>query len=849
MNNELSLRSTKNKRRKYTEIELAIKEANSLYVKNDLDQCIIKTKNILSRFPRCDRAYFLLGLIFEEKKDIIKAYNFYMIAAQLMKNNYELWSKLYTLAGDLNLFSDKLYFIQIIQRYKNSRDLVIEKMGLYKMLKNKYKALECKIELFEFDGIDFEIFGKIRNETKHKIRTSILATCLIRYYKKNPKACGIEYLMNCIRLQYDSGYLIGTKDLLEKFIFPDLVIISNDIRIIYIVCCLAANTTDEEAPFKGEYKTNEVDSTKANEFDYGKISEKIFSSTKSILDDFDTNKSFSKTLKLDTFDQTEQLELFEDTKYEKYSDLNIFLSDDNFWNSFREENEIKPLIEVLIDLNMLDYATKLITKLLSVCSSLNEFCNLKLGEISCLLDDYNMASVYFEKVLQINPDNVIVKSKLYNIYQKLGNKDMSSHYKTVNSLISYVDDISNKEKKDYRFSLEDCQQFRDLYCESRRMFGIDFKEHIKITRPLIDDFLKNEFIFIQSAKFKNFMTADDRKIESLKGYKFAEDDPDKKAKIIENVRHLSLHGLDTDEWFYVLFEYITSKIENRNYSEASFLLRRCLIAHLFVKRKDLIMTLFLFSVKHGLHNNDLVLLTYSFKKIIPIFGNYNLSHYFFYLANYFIEPQIQYAFGKFMRNIRRYFSRSYIENQNIIIDNTNTTDATTLEESSSITGNINDSTQIISSKNSFAPYKFKVDPLCYLNTFLNKSVFTKTYKDIGKIRQPLSINEEILKTLIYVIACKSRNNNEKDSVIKFALKNLVELCGKVKGEQKFAIVYNIGKVYDMLGYIGYAERYYKEAYQTSNRELKRMIRFNLILIYKKNNNSTLLEKYYEDDLQ
>jgi general transcription factor 3C polypeptide 3 (transcription factor C subunit 4) len=100
-----------------------------------------------------------------------------------------------------------------------------------------------------------------------------------------------------------------------------------------------------------------------------------------------------------------------------------------------------------------------------------------------------------------------------------------------------------------------------------------------------------------------------------------------------------------------------------------------------------------------------------------------------------------------------------------------------------------------------------------------------------------------------VIACKSRNNNEKDSVIKFALKNLVELCGKVKGEQKFAIVYNIGKVYDMLGYIGYAERYYKEAYQTSNRELKRMIRFNLILIYKKNNNSTLLEKYYEDDIQ
>lgn len=87
MNNELSLKSTKKKRRKFTELELKIKEANTFFIQNNLNECISKAKDVLLKYPKCDRAYFLLGLVFEEKNDIIKAYNFYLIAAQLMKRS------------------------------------------------------------------------------------------------------------------------------------------------------------------------------------------------------------------------------------------------------------------------------------------------------------------------------------------------------------------------------------------------------------------------------------------------------------------------------------------------------------------------------------------------------------------------------------------------------------------------------------------------------------------------------------------------------------------------------------------------------------------------------------------
>ncbi|KAF9764696.1 hypothetical protein NGRA_0348 [Nosema granulosis] len=845
MSNELCSRSTRKKRRKFTEIELVIKEANSLYIQNNLDMCIIKARDVLSKFPKCDRAYFLLGLVFEEKKDIIKAYNFYMIAAQLMKNNYELWHKLYSIATSLNLLSDKLYFIQILQRFKNSRELVVEKTELYKILKNKYKVLECKIEMFEFDGVDFEIFDIIRNQTKHRLRTSFLALYLIKYYKKNMKACGIEYLMNCVRLQYESGYLIGTKNTLEDYVFPNIEFIPNDIRIIYIVSCLANSKPQEETTlFRSTYKENELENghekVPIKDFVYDNLSEKIMSSSQSILKDL--SSTYSKTLKLDAFLEESCKQTSKTDVFLKYSDLDLLITDNDFWTSFKEEEQIKPLVEVLIDLCMFQYAKDIIELLLKR-GILQEFCNFKLGEIHFLTNDNNMAALYFEKVLNINPDNVAVKSKLYDIYLILGNKDMSSHFKTVNSLINYVDDTNNKDKEKYRFSFEDCQRFRDIYAETRRLFEIDYKSHIKLAKPLVDDFLKNEFIFISTSKFKCFSTVNDRKTESLlnlsNNINNQKNETVKKEIIKDNLRYLSLHGLDADEWFYLLIEFIISKVKNKNFSEVSFLIRRCLSAEIFVKRKDLLVVIFVLGIRHSIFGNDMYLLTFAFKKVISIFNNYNLSHYFFYLENFFLEPHSFRYFGRFLRNIRRYYFRSFLSGKIINLE-----DFANFSEEGSSEASVADSIPICRRPEPVVEYK--IDPLCFLNTFINRSIITKTYKVLDEIKQPMSFNSEILKCLIYVLACKSRKNSEKNKIVRKGIDGLKSLLRRSEGEQRYVVLYNIGKVYDMIGFIGYAERFYKDAYETTNKELKKMIQFNLILIYKRSGNKVLQEKYYED---
>lgn len=839
MSNELYQNSPRKRRKKISEVEIAIKEANSLYIQNNLDKCITKAREVLSKFPRSDRAYFLLGLVFEEKKDIIKAYNFYMIAAQLMKNNYDLWYKLYTLSDSLRLFSDKLYFLQIIQRYKNSRELVLEKTGLFKLLKNKYKVLECRIELFEFDGVDFEIFEKIRNETKHKSRTSILAILLIRYYKRNIKACGLEFLMNCIRLQYDSGYLIGTKNLIENYIFPHIDFVPNDIRIIYVVCCLANSQSEDTTLFKNRYENTESENTAEYEITYESLSERVFSASTSIFRDLHRDASYTKTLRLDTFEQEMLSDAEQKGKYERYSSLDNFLTDKDFWESFNEQEQIKKLVDILIELKMFQYSIRLIEILLKRSESLQEFCNFKLGEISRLTNDNNMASLYFENVLKINPDNNLAKSKLYDIYSILGNKDMLSYYKTVNSLINYVDDISNKEKERYRFSIEDCLRFREVYSESRRAFEVDDNSYLKIASPLIEDFLKNEFIFISNSKFKKYSTINDRRIENLKTHNVEVYDRKSRVKIEDNARYLSLHGLDTDEWFYLCFEFIISKIKNKNFSEASVLIRRCMSAEIFIKRRDLLIVLFSLGVKHSLYTNDMFLLTYIFKKTIAVFNNYNLSHYFFYLMNFFVDPLSDLSCGKFLRNIRRYHMRSFVSQKIINIEDfTNSS-----EDESSNDKSLEESRELR------PVFEYKVDFLCLLNSYIGRSVFRKTFKVLDEITQPISLNAEILKWIIYALACKSRNNQEKNKIIKKALAGLNNLLKRCDEEQKYVLMYNIGKVYDMVGFVGYAERYYKDAYQTSNKELKRMCQLNLILIYKKSGNLVLLNRYYEDDFE
>lgn len=879
----------KSKRHKLAKIDITQKltEANRLFVRNDFSNCITILKNVLKKSPKNSKAYFMLGLVFEEMKDDIKAYNFYLVASQLMRTNFGLWQKLFELSTKLNLLTDKLYFIEILQKHSNTRELVAEKFKICKILKKKYKILEVMIEFFYFDGVDFKIFEKIKQETKHKLRTAVCANMLIKYFKKNVYKCGMEFLMNIIRLQFDTGYFFGTRNLIEDYLIQNKIDLPNDIRLIYMICNLMNNEdfvkfkeneqTNEEQFYNYEIKscqnTNNFENNedlkicdnindeyfKTDNFEnfdllnedlcenqdrsdetngYKLISEKIFNSKESIfanlnIENDDMRYEVTQTLNLSEF-LTGKSSNTED-------ELDKLIKDQNFWKTFEETEILNSLLEILDTLNMNDKYF-LIIQNLEKFTKFEEFFLEKYGYFYYKTKNYDMTVYYYQRLLGINPDNNKIKTKLYEIYVHFGNTDLADKFKTISKLIHYIDDVKSDEKSKH-YSVEKCNEFRDVYLKCKNLFDYDINQFLKESNFLVEDFINNKYIF-----------------STLK-----------KTNIIfkEDTRPKSLHGLNSDEWAGILIDFILANITLNNFSEVSYLLKKCLSCEIFRKKKVYYKFVFL-TIKHSIHLNDLKLLQFCFSKVFITFYDYNWANFYFYLLNFFSNYNSKRSYTNILRNIRRVFKRNniyikkYKNYKSLNVEN-NKND---LETKNKLDNNINfldynnnsnkiislsqeinmhniSETKITTYQEKFSKYKSLTLNLL-LGSFFTKSISPKSYKLINNIILDGNLKNKLIYNLILIITFKCRINENKNEMLKEGLNGLKNLLNICSNQEFFMVSYNIGVVYHMLGYVGFAEKYYKECLLSKNMELKRLARLNLLIIYKKNN-PFCFKKYFEED--
>ena len=781
----------KEKKEKIREIRQMMISANKFFVKNDNNSCISVLKEILIKSPKNANAYFMIGLVFEEMKDLMKAYNFFLIASQLMKTNYLLWEKLYELSTTLNLLSDKIYFIQILQRRQNTKELVEEKLQLYTILKSKYKILETKIELFYFKGVDFNIFNIIRNETKHKFMTARCALYLIKYFEKYPANCGLDFLQNIIRLQYDTGYLFKTRNLIEKYLLGK-VILPRDIRIIYIMCVLVNNDPPEkiESSFT-DYNIDDIEFREAL-FEAKESVLKNLNCKDEIFDIYENNnEECSKTLEINSLLSSTDL-------YEKYSDIDIFIRDLSQWENFTEIEYIKGLLEIFLKLNMDDKYLEVLNILENKIDTLKEYVYNSYGDFYFTKKDFINALFYYQETLKINPDNNLIKSKLYEIYKIMGNIDLANKFRTISSLINFVNDVQNDDKFKFMSSIEKCNENRNIYSKSRLLFRENFHEYNYVVRPLINDFLENRFFFTK-----------------IKKVKLDKDDVDPNEEICEaNTRLLSLHGLNIDEWSAILLEFIIYNITQSNLKDASHLLKKSLDCNIFKKKYEIFLQFVFLTIKHAIFCNDLNLLSNCFKKVFRVFRDYSWANFYFYLLNFFPDYIFKNSYGSVVRNIRRTFKRNHVLISGI--------------------------------KKKYSSVYESLDLNLLLGTFFIQNIAKKSYKIINNIILDGSVRDRMTYYIILIITYKSRRNDIKNEMLKKGIEGLKALTSMCNHEELCNLSYNIGVTYHLFGYIGFAEKYYLEALKSRNNELRRMARLSLIIIYKKSN-QYLLEKLYAED--
>ncbi|KAG5860508.1 hypothetical protein KMI_01g01450 [Encephalitozoon hellem] len=730
--------------------------ANNLYVRNELGKCVEMLKEAICLMPRNPHPYFTLGLIFEEKGEIPKAYYCFFVAAHLQKNNYGLWRKLYDYSRQLGYNRERIYFIEVLQRKGNKREMVVEKMGLYG--NDKFKEIGCRIELFEFDGVDDGIFDVIHRNITHKARLARLAKKLLNYLKKNEDSCSDHYIRRLIILKYEAFDFVDMKMVFDRYLLKRNVELCIKLRVIYIMACLHDRKD-------------------------GSIEERI----------------------------------------------DAFLENDEAWSEITDIGLLRHLVDLLIENDMIDEVTKLLGRIKNSFSGQREFVYWKLGK---MLDDkgkYDEALLYYKLVLETNPANDDVKSRIHSIYTKQGNHEMAKKYETIARLIDIVD---GRSKKGCAYSPEMCMNIRSLY-ESTRVVRNDCGKFIESNRALVDDFLKNRFIFERRKK---------KASTGLRPYRqrhagvleIRNEEKAMKEGTSEGFRFVDLHGLSVDEWFDVISAQIFSLLSVSCTSEAMSLLFRSLEAYIFRHRSDIICKLVFTGLKASLMFGEFGDFISLVRSAICHTGNYSYSYLLFYFSNFFMSFQKSNDFSYFQKYLQRVCRRKLRICPSLEDDlSSESLENETKEEKEN--ANSHGGALCPEYKEDVPRRKSTgVTHFLFLNSHIPNLLQSKTVEMMSSLEMEGSTSESIILASMFLIHSKSRRVSDRNMFIKKGISILKKLKERSEGEDAYVISYNIGKAYQFFGFPGLAESFYMDALGTSDVELRRLVQFNLYLICKRN---------------
>lgn len=702
--------------------------ANNLYVRNDFQRCIDVLKEVVCLTPKNPHPYFTLGLIFEEKQDLVKAYYCFLISAHLQRSNYGLWKRLYDYSRRLGYERERIYFIEVLQKKSNRREMVVEKMALYG--DDRLKELCCRVELFEFDGPDDTIFEAVRERVGHRTRVGRVSRRLCSYLTKNPDACSDYYVQQLILMKYEAHDFADLKNVFDRFFFPRQMELTSRMWVIYIVASVCDSKGD------------------------------VFANA-------------------------------------DCCNVSRFLCSDA-WMSLDDVDLARHLADILIDRGRSEDAVELLGRMEDRFEGQGEFVHWKLGRIFQETGRYGEALLHYNLVLRTNPINDVVKSHIHSIYTAQGNAEMARKYETISQLVSIVDGLDRNRGRTY--TPEMCMDMRILYENSSRLLeGGNLQEFVRANDVLVNDFLKNRFMFERKKPRSRSIVRVDENVP---------------VRDTQRFRFVDLHGLDVDEWFFALTGQIFSLLALHRVEDATSLLFRLLEAHVFRGRSNLMAKLVFVGLKISLVFGEFTDFVVLARTMMIHTGNFSYAYLLFYFANFFLGFHKNSGFSSCQKYLQRVCRRRVACH----------------EESSG-----DEEDQGVRHRGS------GVTRFLYLNSLLPNMLQAKTVESLSADGER-SFSEATLLASMFLVHSKSRRVSDRSLFIKKGVAILKNLRARMSGEEAFAAAYNMGKAYHFFGFLGFAETFYLEALGSSDEELRRLALFNLYLIYRKNNTLQLFSR-------
>lgn len=469
------------------------------------------------------------------------------------------------------------------------------------------------------------------------------------------------------------------------------------------------------------------------------------------------------------------------------------------WKSIENEIFVHDLCNCLFEKKKTDQAIALIDKLLLFRESVPNI--IFAADFYNQIGDPENSIFLYNKAIELDPTNSEPKSKLHSIYSKLGLKDVAKGFETHKIVSDYLKQSEDSTKAIFRYSTEKCKKMRLHYDILLSTPIYEYNLFILNSKVLLDDFFQNPFIVVKNKNFRSFTNKNEKiDLPETKNLVAIDGNITKRQLSEKLIRISSLHGLDVDEWFYVVKNTIFSFMAVERFEEALQLTLDSLEAFIFKEQSELMMQLFCFCIRLCLMSNDFDTFLSIFKEIVQLYG-YSSFYLLYFLIQFFPDFHSNKQFCNFQKNAQRIARRTFSAD-----------------------------------KKEFGQNENEFSEFLALNSFLPRFLQTETVNFICTKIQSKSPIVNIMKAIVLIAHTKSRTLYDKKPIATKGIKLLKEIP-----DDDFTKIYNLAKSYHFFGYYTYAESLYYKVIENGPTELRKMSIFNLSLIFKQNKSKAVLK--------
>lgn len=840
------------------EVQDLLRDAYKCFVQSDVSKCKQKLEKAMQLSSTCPQIYQTLGTIFEDQGNMEKAFYFFLISAHIKKTDIELWKKLYFFTFELNMLEERVKILSEIQKLHDSKDIVLEKIWLYKKIGNEFKASETETELIKFDGCMPTILYSVLSKLKNTLQVRKVCKRVLLIVTKSQLRIETGFMIQLIYMSFKSKCFYYLRKFFHKNVISMFEKLSLDLRLIFLITeIMCTDTLPETMCFFSEYEEKDVyanldlilylaDALYFKKF-YNACNDVLFmlKSLKGVHHlCFLECEADAKHAGESSFGSNHGLLMLKSSvrtavtrhgsgmisgealsyilckgEHDKGTQCNI----ENIALEAGKESQPQVVIKKFFGSSVVNRRGR--------TPFLQDEINIRQAPLFIKLNRKEEGLQLYLKLYAEDPLNYQVKQAISEVYYELGAHDLARQYSIKKDAVDIINDLTDIDKRVFRYTLEECRAIREAFLAVSHIdpLSIDYAcipSFLSACQPLVRDCENNPFLLNSDKKFKAFLTQDERLGSQMLDVDVCKIIEEKKnltvrEKRYKSARLMSLHGLDINEWHCVLTKYVLGCHRIGQSHDAARVLKRALSSFILRDDRVILVKMVFLGIRVAVQSNDLNLLIYCVKKL-----DTKLTARYFSLVYYFlnfINTSLRRGdFMAFQRNLQRLYRRK-------------------LKDTCDDTENLCVSSSDCDEKALTHAAKEHESLFMYLNSCLPNFLYPSTLERICRMtrNRAKSLETEITLSAIFLCQSISRKISNRKLFIDKGLSILTNLEKRAEQEDKAVVWYNLGRAYHQFGILGIAEKFYRKSMETRNLELRRMAAFNLVLIYKKSGSSAL----------